>query len=625
MSHPRRPLSLLAIACLIVAACGTPPVVTPPPASGGPAPSASATPPATDMPFVRTAWPTTGSACGGTGSAGGARAALGRVEAVDPRTVVFTLCAPDGAFLARLAHPSMGIVNAADLARVAADPSGLRDLAGQGAYRVVQWGDDNVQLARVGPATPAAAAPTVILRWSADPATRTQDVVQASVDGIDAPTPAGLDAAATTPSLTAVPRVLLATTVLGFGQGTAFADARIRRAISGGIDRGGLADALAAGTSAADHIPPCQVPNGCAGGAFRAFNAPSAVATMQGLNFNFDTPYTLTIPDSPIPGLPDPAGTAAALAAQLAGNLGLNTRITVVPAAQFRSAVDGGTVSGLYLDGVATTLADPSAFYGPVFVDHPSSLAASRAGSAVGDLQKAAAQADPTVRAAAYAAAATKLRDSVPVAPLVHPGAETVFLTDVKGAATSPLGEDPLGAMTAGDRGQVVFEQAASPGSGWCGAEPSLDAYRLCGLVTDGLYGYAAGSLSPVPRLAASCTANGDATVWTCRLRPPAAAPSLSLDAADVVATIRAMADPADPVHQALGDAAFAAWAQLFQTPSPAAPGSSPGTSASPPASPAGSASATSKPQPSASASGGSSGKPSPAAGSAGPTGAAGG
>lgn len=624
MSQPRRALSLLATACLVVAACGTPDVVSPAPASSGPAPSASATPAASDMPFVRTAWPETGSACDSLGGGSSSQATLGRVEAVDARTVVFTLCAPDGAFLARLAHPSMGIVNAADLARVADNPSALRDLAGQGAYRVVQWSDDNVQLARVGPATAAATAPTVILRWAADPATRTQDVVQASVDGIDAPTGAGLDAAATTPSLTAVPRVLLATTVLGFGQGAAFADARIRRAISGGIDRAGLADTLAPGTSAADHIPPCQVPNGCAGGAFRGFNAPSAVATMQGLNFNFDTPYTLTIPDSPLPGLPDPAGTAGAVAAQLAGNLGLNTRVTVLPAAQFRSAVDGGSISGLYLDGVATTLADAAAFYGPVFLDHPSSLAATRAGSAIGDLRKAGTQADPTVRSASYAAAATKIRDSAPVAPLVHPGAETVFLTDVKGAATSPLGADPLGAMTAGDRGQVVFEQAASPGSGWCGAEPSLDAYRLCGLVTDGLYGYAAGSLSPVPRLAASCTANSDATVWTCRLRPPAAAASLSLDAADVVATIRAMADPTDPVHQALGDAAFSAWTQLFEPSRPIVPDSSPGTSASPPASPGGSPAATTTPQPSAAATGGAPGTPA-AAGSLGPTGSSGG
>jgi len=38
--------------------------------------------------------------------------------------------------------------------------------------------------------------------------------------------------------------------------------------------------------------------------------------------------------------------------------------------------VDGGTIVGLYLDGVAAALADPSAFYDPLFVDHPASLAA---------------------------------------------------------------------------------------------------------------------------------------------------------------------------------------------------------------------------------------------------------
>jgi ABC-type transport system substrate-binding protein len=591
MTPPRRTAVLLLLCLAASAGCGPAPVVTPLPSSSsaGPATAAPTAPPA-DIPFAPVSWPASGTVCSGDGT--GAR--IGRIEAPDAKTVVFTLCAPDGAFLARLAHPSMGIVDAAQLARIAADPAAARDVAGHGAYRVARWGAANVELDRVGAATATAVSNTVVLRWNADPASRVADLVAGSVDGVDAPTSDGLTSAATTPALAIVARPLLATSVLGFGRASAFSDARVRRAIAAGIDTGSLADTVfPAGSVAAHHLAPCEVPSGCAGDAFRGFNAPSATASLQSAKFNFDATYTLTVPDAPIPGLPDPAGVAAALAQQLSANLGITVKVATLPADQFRAAVDGGTLAGLYLDGVAASVGDASAFYNPLFLAHPASLAARRAGSAASELLAGAQEADPAVRDAAYAAAASSLRDAVPVAPLVHPGAATIFQADVQGAAASPLGADPLGAMTAGDRGQVVFEQAAAPGGGWCGAQPSADAYRFCALVTDGLYGTAPGSLDPTPRLASACTANADATVWTCRLRSAKTTDGLVLDAADVVATIRAMADPTDPVHAALGDAAFSAWDQLFgtssgelpkptPTPSPTeVPSGSPGASGS--------------------------------------------
>jgi len=590
MTLPCRPAVALAIALLATAACGPAPTVTPSPAASGPEPSAAPTAAPSDLPFAPAIWPTTGSAC----SADGTGTRIGRIEAVDAKTVVFTLCAPDGAFLARLANPVMGIVDAAQLARIAADPTAARDVAGHGSYRVVRWGATNVELERVGAGSPAAVSPTVILRWAADAATRTADLIAGSVDGIDAPTADSLNAAATSPALTLAGRTLLATAVLGFGRGPALSDARVRRAIAMGIDRAALAGgAFPAGSVPADHLATCDVPAGCAGDAFRGFNAPSATAALQALKFNFDAPSTVTIPDAAIPGLADPAGVAAAVVDQLAANLGITATVETMPADAFRAAVDGGTITGLYLDGVAATLADPSAFYDPLLLEHPASLAARRAGSAINSLEAAATDADPAARAAAYAAAASALRDSVAVAPLVHPGSEAIFQADVKGADTSPVGADPLGAMTAGDRGQVVFEQATSPAGGWCGAQDSLDANRLCALVTDGLYGYALGALDPTPRLASACTPNGDATVWTCRLRTSRTGDGLVLDAADVLATFHAMADPTDPVRQALGSGAFSAWDALFGAASGELPTPSPSPSPSPSASPSGSGSAS--------------------------------
>lgn len=559
MTASRR-LAALTAAVLLAGGCGPTPPGTPSPAASGAAgtPAPSAVP--SDAPFRPVAWPAGGSACLGPGHAG----LIGRVAAPDAHTVVFSLCQPDGAFLQRLAHPAMGIVDAVDLGRIAADPTAMRDVAGQGAYRIVRWGADNAQLARIGDATAQAMAPTVILRWAADDAARSAALVAASVDGIDTPSVAALDAAAMDPSLAAVPRAGLATAVLGFGGGAAFGDAKVRRALAGALDRDALAAAFPPGSVAADHLVPCGVPSGCSGSAFPAFNGPAAVAALQAAKFDFGATYTLSVPDAAIAGLPDPAAAAAAVRDQLAASAGITLQVVTLPADQFRAAVDDGSLAGLYLDGVAATVGDPSEFLGPLLVDHPASLAARRAPGVGGSLAVAARSADPRVRDAAFAAAAKAAATNAPVVPLVHPGGMALFRADVRGAAASPLGTDPLGAMTAADRGQVVFLQAGAPAGGWCGAQWGLDAYRLCALVTDGLYGHAGVSLDPVPALASACTPSSDATLWTCRLRAASTPGARAIDAADVVATFRAMGDPTDPAHLALGDGAFSAWTAVF-------------------------------------------------------------
>ena len=96
------------------------------------APGPSITPQPTERPFAPAAWPARGSACAIDGYEG----RLGRVEAVGPRTVRFTLCSPDGAFPARLAHPGLGIIDAVSVDAVADNPVAARTVAGAGGFRV---------------------------------------------------------------------------------------------------------------------------------------------------------------------------------------------------------------------------------------------------------------------------------------------------------------------------------------------------------------------------------------------------------------------------------------------------------------------------------------------------------
>jgi len=148
--------------------------------------------------------------------------------------------------------------------------------------------------------------------------------------------------------------------------------------------------------------------------------------------------------------------------------------------------------------------------------------------------------------------------------PLAHPGSTVAFRSDVTGVVASPLGLDPLGAFTPGDRGQLVFMQASEPDGAYCGDQASLDAYRLCGLVLEGLYGFAPGSLTVEPRLAEACDPDDSATTWTCRLRTGVTfSDGAHLDAGDVLASFVAQWDRTQPLRTG-SDAPFTAWSALF-------------------------------------------------------------
>ena len=130
----RSPFGLAAI-LLLVAGCADNAPATPVDHGASPTASPSTTPSASERPFAPVAWPAAGSACAIDGYVG----RLGRVEAVSARTVRFTLCAPDGAFPARLAHPGMGIIDAVAVDEVAGNPSTARSVAGAGGFQVAAW------------------------------------------------------------------------------------------------------------------------------------------------------------------------------------------------------------------------------------------------------------------------------------------------------------------------------------------------------------------------------------------------------------------------------------------------------------------------------------------------------
>jgi ABC-type transport system substrate-binding protein len=562
----RRPLAaVLFAAVLAAAACDAGPVITDPPARGvaTPVPSEAATPAASEVPFTPASWPRTGSACGTPGYGG----TLGRIEAVNARTVRFTLCKPDGAFLARLAHPALSVLDTASVERLAADRSAATRLAGTGPYRIDAWvPGDNVRLFRVaGEATPAARVSTIVLRWARDPTQRTIGLQSATVDGIDEPGPLDLERIATQPELSVSPRDGMATAYLAFGSGPAFAKSGVRRALAQAFDRDALAtDAFPPGSTAPSHVAPCAIAGACGGADWYAFNAPAAAAALAAATFDLTRTYPLHFPEAPVPGLPDPHGIAAAVQAQLDESVGMQVKLDPMPVREYAAGLASGKLDGLYLGGVASTVADPGAFLGPLFATGLHSTPAGRAPAIGRAIADASATADPAERADAFGRANDAIRAGAVIVPLAHPGSTAAFRSDVTGVVTSPLGLDPLGSFSPGDRGQLVFMQATEPQGAYCADQATGDAFRLCGLVLEGLYGFAPGSLAPEPRLAERCDPDADAITWTCRLRSGVTFhDGARLDAGDVLASFVAQWDRSQPMR-AGSDAPFTAWTALF-------------------------------------------------------------
>jgi peptide/nickel transport system substrate-binding protein len=602
MTSSRRWLPAFLLVALAAGACGSGPGPTADPSGAPGATGPSTTPRPTERPFAPVAWPAQGSACDITGYAG----RLGRVEAVGPQTVRFTLCSADGAFPARLAHPSLGVIDAVAVDAVAANPGAARGVAGAGGFRVEAWADDgNLRLARIGePAAPGGAGPTapaatpgspgasasgsgapvsspppvIVLRWATSPAERSAALRAATVDGIDAPAPSDAADMATLPELVVLPRPGLETAYLGFGTGKSLSQAAVRRAFAQALDQTAIArDAFPPGSAPATHTTPCEVPAGCAGIPWYEFNGPAASAALDAAGFDRKVPLVLHVPDAPLPGLPNPAATAAAVRDQLAASVDVTVEIDVMSASELTAGVADGTVGGLYLGGVASTLADPSGFLEPLFGEKATGTAAERAKGVREALAEAAQGTTATMRAAAFAAANDAVRSTAAIVPLAHAGSTVAYRADVAAVAVSPLGVDPVGTFVPGDRRQLVVMGEGEPAGAWCAVDASPGALRLCALVTPGMYAFDGATLTPRPALASRCTPAPGARTWTCRLREDLAfSDGARVDAGDVVASIRAQADAGSALRAAFPATAFAAWDELFGGPVPATPAPAP-------------------------------------------------
>ena len=547
-SPPRRLAAILGTAAIIIAACsGATPSASVAPSSA----PASVEPSASQEPFEAMAYPTDGDApCGVAPYTG----TLKKISATDRLTVVFDLCAPDPAFLPKVAFSVFGIQDSDYLGAHAADKSLLDNPNGTGPYKLGTWEKGNriVLNAFDDYWGEKAKTPNVEFRWSDEAAQRLLELQSGNVDGIDNP---GADDIATIQSdsdLKFNPREGMNTFYLGFNNTIEpWTDENVRKGIALGINREELVQNFyPEGSEVATHFTPCSVPFGCEGDAWYDFDAAEGKRLLQEANFDFSKTYKLQFRAAVRGYLPDPPVIATQIQQQLKNNLGIESTLDLQESGAFLDANAAGALDGIFLLGWGADYPDPTNFLDYHFGSGSGSKFGKPFDDIVAALNKGATSLDEATRKEAYTEANNLIKQHVPAVIVAHGASGTAFKADVAGSHSSPLSTEIFSVMQAANRDTLVWMQNAEPLSLYCGDETDGESLRACEQINEALYGYEIGGTEAVPSLATECKPNDDASSWTCTLRDGVKFhDGASLDANDVVVSYAAQWDTKHPLH----------------------------------------------------------------------------
>jgi peptide/nickel transport system substrate-binding protein len=544
---------LAASAAIVFAACsGSTPSTAPSASAAAPSTGASTAPSASAAAaFTPEVYPATAVDCakppeGYTGT-------ISQIKALDELTVEFDLCAPDVAFLSKVAFTSNNIQDSDWLKAHAADKSLVKTTNGTGPYMVSEWvpGDHITLVANPNYWGTAAKAPTLIVRWSTEAAQRLQELQAGTVDGIDNVGTDDFPTVQNDPTLKLYPREALNILYLGMNVDQApWNNEKVREAIGMGIDRARIAkNFYPAGSEAAKYFTPCAIPLACGGDAWPEFDAKAAKDLLTAANFDFTKTYDFHYRTKVRSYLPSPTQVATDLQAQLADNLGVKINLVVEKDDTFLTDESNGKFP-MFLLGWGADYPDVTDFLDVHFGTGANKGFGKKFDDVTALLTAGASEADATKRADDYAKANTLIKQHVPMVPLVHGGSATAYKADVTGAHSSPIGNEALWTMTPGDRNQLVWMQNSEPSGLYCGDESDGDALRICQQIFDSLYQYKVGGLETEPALATSCDPSTDFKTWTCKLKPGVKfAVAGTLDANDVVDTYAAQWDAKNPLH----------------------------------------------------------------------------
>ncbi len=506
----------------------------------------------------------------------------GKIEsivAVDAYTVEFTMCKPDPAFPAKAAFTPFGIYPEEWLdanANEANQETLLSAPVGTGPWVLESWNrGESITFTRNenfwGEQPPF---DTLVFRWATEGAQRLLELQSGTVDYITNLSPDDYETVQNDPNLTFIPSANPNTLYLGMvnvvdplGARTdsIFADLNVRKAIAMGIDRQRIVDNFfPEGSEVASHFTPCSIPNGCQGESWYDFDPEAARALLADAGYPDGFETAIYYRDVFRGYLPEPGLVAVEFQTQLRENLGIEAEVIVMESGEFIDESTNGRLDGLYLLGWGADYPHVTNFLdfhfgeaNPQFGDpHPEIYEV---------LVEASQIADEETAAPLYEQANNAIKELIPMVPIAHGAQAAASLATVENAHFRPFGAPYFHEMNPG-KDTLVFMQNAEPISLFCQDETDGESLAPCQQVVDTLLEYETNSGEVRPALATECTANEDATVWTCALREGVTFHDGStFDANDVVASWGAGIDASNPNH--IGNTgAFEYYSYLFDS-----------------------------------------------------------
>jgi hypothetical protein len=522
----------------------------------------SSAPAAENLDFAARSWPEAAAAPCSGGAIG-----FAQIRSIDKQTVEFQLCAPDPAFLQKIALPTVGIQDSGYLKAHATD--GLLSTApnGTGPYSLQSWQRGvQIVLNRFDDYWgEKAKAKTAVLQWQTDAAARLLALQSGTVDGIDNVAPEDSAAIEGDLTLKLYPRQALNTMYIGMNNTfKPFDDVRVRKAIALALDRQRIVDLFyPAGSEAASHYVPCSLEFGCEGDALYGQNIDEAKRLLAEAGFPDGFSTTLSLRDVVRSYLPAPQAVATDIQEQLAA-IGVRVTLDVQESTSYFDNVLSGKVAGLFIFAWVPDFPDTSNFVFGQFTTNAGPVLGSTYEALNAAAVAAVNESASSKRKALYAQVNKLINELAPFVPIAHGGSALAFKADVRGAYTSPLLTEQLALITPGGRESLVFVQGAEPGGLYCADEEDGESLRACAQIQESLYGFDSGSMVASPRLATSCTVSDDLLTWTCTLRNDVKFHNGAvLDASDVVDTFAAIWDCAHPYHVGR-TGTFGGWGSLW-------------------------------------------------------------
>ena len=514
----------------------------------------SAPGPSSEIPFQPRAWPMDSAAACETDAAGRIRPALSRITSTDEHTIVFQLCAPDPAFVQKLAVGSFVIDDSGWLNNAINDGTLTTTMNGTGPFKLDNW-EHGIQLVLSRNQDywgDKAQIEQLIVQWQVEASARLLQLQAGTVDGIDNVGTTDFQIVSKDPSLSLITRNGFNTFYLNFNNTVApFDDVRVRTAVALGIDAKRIVDTFyPQGSEVATHIPTCLIQYSCAGAGWYEYDPAQAKQLLAEAGFPNGFSTTLALRETPRAYLPDPMGVATDIQSQLK-EIGIDLKLDVKDPGTYIDQLYKGELGAM---SISASLPDYPEAWNAIALDF-----GSESGPEHGDqypelvaaIDNALFAIDDSQRQQAFTEVNRLLKSFVPVTPIAHGASAVAVKADVIGFTTSPVVMESFSTVRPGNRNAFVWLQGAEPAGLYCMDEEDRDTVRICKQVMEGLFTYSAGGTDPIPALSTGCTVSPNGTIYTCALRTGVHFhDGARFDASDVLDSFAAAWDCAHPLHQ---------------------------------------------------------------------------